>query len=216
MFLIALLGLGTVGCLGGYVPPMGNGGSGGTGGGGGGGGSGGSGGGGGNTTQDMAQGTTSGPDAGVLQPPPPPASTAAQELAKFGNCMALADWNSTGMNDIQNQVTIGEGGECYSCHQTGMYNAALTPNSNNNYNLMHTMPWLMKFAQATVNADGSFKDITPTERIRDRGSEAGHPVYTLTTARQTALDTFFQQTYTHYKAGNCPTPQAAPVPDGGV
>src|SRR5437763_2939181 len=35
-------------------------------------------------------------DAGVLQPAPPPASTAAQELAKFGNCMQLTDWNSRG------------------------------------------------------------------------------------------------------------------------
>src|SRR5207302_3527965 len=59
-------------------------------------------------------------DAGALQPPPPPASTAAQELVKFGNCMQLADWTSTGMVDVQNQTTIGEGGECYSGHQSGM------------------------------------------------------------------------------------------------
>jgi hypothetical protein len=155
-------------------------------------------------------------DAGAIQPAPSPASTAAQELVKFGNCMQLADWTASGMPDLQNQVTIGEGGECYSCHQTGMYNVALTKSANNNFNLMHTMPWLLKFAQATTAADGTFQDITPTERIRDRGSEAGHPVYTLTTARQQALDTFFQLTYTRYKAGSCSAPAAAPVPDGGV
>jgi hypothetical protein len=155
-------------------------------------------------------------DAGVLQAAPPPTSTAAQELVKFGNCMQLADWNSTGMKDVQNQTTIGEAGECYTCHQTGMYNVALTKDANNNFNLMHTMPWLLKFAQATTDAAGNFQDITPTERIRDRGSEAGHPVYTLSTTRQQALDNFFQQTYTHYKAGNCTPPAAAPVPDGGV
>jgi hypothetical protein len=155
-------------------------------------------------------------DAGGLEPAPPPASTAAEELVKFGNCMQLADWTATGMNDMQNQVTIGEGGECYSCHQSGMYNVALTHDANRNFNLMHTLPWLLKLAQATTATDGTFQDITPTERIRDRGSEAGHPVYTLSATRQQALDNFFTATYAHYKAGNCSAPAPAPVADGGV
>lgn len=222
---IALLSLGAVGCLGGYQAPKSGPGSG-TGTGTGNGTGNGNGNNGNNTgttttpTDDMANPGNQPPpstvDAGVLQPPPPPASTAAQELVKFGNCMQLADWTASGMPDIQNQTTIGEGGECYSCHQSGMYNVALTKNGNNNFNLLHTMPWLIKFAQATTAADGSFQDITPTERIRDRGSEAGHPVYQLSTTRQKALDDFFQLTYTHYKAGNCTAPAAAPVPDGGV
>jgi hypothetical protein len=172
-----------------------------------------------NTTaaaQDAGPVKTSANDAGVLQAAPPPASTAAAELVKFGNCMQLADWNSSGMNDVQNQDTAGDAGECYSCHQSGMYNVALTKDPDNNYNLMHTMPWLMKFAQATTAADGTFQDITATERIRDRGTEAGHPVYVLTTTRQSALDNFFMMTYTHYKAGNCPAPSVAPPIDGGI
>jgi hypothetical protein len=219
-FVIALLSLGTVGCLGGYAPPTGNGSGTGTGNGTGNGNNGNNNNGTSTPGPDMANPGNQPPpstvDAGVLQPAPPPMSSAAQELVKFGNCMQLADWTSSGMSDIQNQVTIGEGGECYSCHQSGMYNAALTKSSNNNFNLLHTMPWLLKFAQATVNPDGSFADITPTERIRDRGNEAGHPIYTLTTTRQQALDDFFKLTYTHYKAGNCTAPAAAPVPDGGV
>jgi hypothetical protein len=213
-FVIALLGLGAAGCLGAYQAPKSGPGSGtGTG-------NGNNSNGSTTTVADMATSGNQPPastvDAGVLQPAPAPTSTAAQELVKFGNCMQLADWTSSGMSDVQNQETIGEGGECYSCHQSGMYNVALTKNANNNFNLMHTMPWLLKFAQATTATDGTFQDITPTERIRDRGSEAGHPVYTLSTPRQQALDNFFQLTYTHYKAGNCTAPAAAPVPDGGV
>ncbi len=161
---------------------------------------------------DMSQPPGAAP---VIQAAPAPASTAAQELVKFGECMQLADWTSSGMGDVQNQTTAGSAGECYSCHGTGMYNVALTKQGNENFDLLHTMPWLLKFAQATTAADGTFQDITPTERIRDRGSEAGHPTYTLTNARQQALDQFFQLTYTHYKAGNCSAPTAAPF-DGGA
>lgn len=188
--LLALLG--TTGCLAGYAPPQDQ-----------------------PTTADLAP-LASTVDAGVIQPPPPPQSTSAEEVAKFGNCMTLADWTSSGMNDVQNQTTIGDAGECYSCHLSGMYNVALTKDPNNNFNLMHTMPWIFKLAQATTNADGSFADIAPTERIRDRGSEAGHPVYTLSTPRQQALDGFFQLTYAHYKAGNCIAPAVAPPVDGGI
>jgi mono/diheme cytochrome c family protein len=148
-------------------------------------------------------------ERGNLPAAPPPANLTQRALTTFGACMSLTDWNSTGMNDIQNQDTAGNAGQCSSCHETGMY-VYLSGNATNNFTHMYQMPWLMKFAIASTNADGSFADIVPAWRIRDRGQEAGHPAYTLTTARLTALTNMFNLTYTKYKAGNCTPPAAAP------
>jgi cytochrome c553 len=142
----------------------------------------------------------------VLPPPPAPAqaTVAAMELAKFGKCMTQADYDAAGMNDLQNQTTLGDAGECYSCHQTGLYNVYLSKISTDNFTKLKAAPYLLKFADADVAADGTFKDIIPSSRFIDRGQQPGHPGYMLTSARASAVTTFFQSTYTKYKAGNCP------------
>jgi hypothetical protein len=140
----------------------------------------------------------------VLPPPPTAAaSTATTELAKFAKCMVQADYNTAGMNDVQNQDTIGAAGPCYSCHSTGLY-VYLSKDATQNFTMLQTQPSLSKFVDAEYNADGTFKDIVQTYRIRDRGTAPGHPQYVLSSARTSALDTFFTSTYTKYKAGNCP------------
>jgi hypothetical protein len=117
--------------------------------------------------------------------------------------MAQTDYDGDGMKDLQNQGTSGNGGPCTSCHQTGMY-VFLSNDTTQNFQRLQQSPWIMKFALASVNADGSFADIVAANRFRDRGQEPGHPPYTLSSARQQALDSFFQDTYARYKAGNCP------------
>ncbi len=142
----------------------------------------------------------------VLAPPPAPAAGAAvaAELVKFGKCMTQADWDAAGMNDLQNQTTLGDAGECYSCHQTGLYNVYLSKISTDNFTRIQTSPNLLKLAAADVKADGSLNDIIQADRFQNRGQLPGHPGYTLTTARLNAINTFFMSTYTKYKAGNCP------------
>jgi hypothetical protein len=137
-----------------------------------------------------------------LPAPPPPTNAAEQQLQAFAKCMTITDFNASGMKDLQNQTTVGDGGSCYSCHQTGMY-VFLSTDATANFNHLNMSPWILKFAVAAVNPDGSFQDIVAANRFRDRGQETGHPAYTLTQARQTALTTYFQDTYTKYKAGNC-------------
>jgi hypothetical protein len=154
-------------------------------------------------------------ERGNLPAAPPPTNLAARELTNFGNCMALADFTSTGMGDLQNQTTAGNGGSCVSCHQTGLY-VYLSNTPSANFDRLHTMPWLLKFANASVNPDGSFADVVASNRFADRGKEAGHPAYTLTTARAKALTDFFNLTYTKYKAGNCTPPPAPTAADGGT
>ncbi|MGZ4555762.1 MAG: hypothetical protein ACXVXZ_08450 [Mycobacteriaceae bacterium] len=138
-------------------------------------------------------------------PPPPTAggSQADQELAKFAKCMTQADYTAGGMNDVQNRDTAGDAGQCWSCHSTGLY-VYLSKSVTDNFTNIKLNPTLGKFAAATYNADGSFKDIVQANRIRDRGTAPGHPSYTLSATRDTALTTFFNSTYTKYKAGNCP------------
>lgn len=141
----------------------------------------------------------------ALPPPPAPANVGAQQLAAFGKCMTQADFNSSGMNDLQNQGTNGNGGTCTSCHQTGQY-VFLSASPTGNFTRLQQSPYIMKFALPTLNTDGTFKDIAPALRFKDRGTEPGHPQYTLTTNRVNALNNFFQLTYTKWKAGNCPAP----------
>ncbi len=142
--------------------------------------------------------------AGLVAPPPPTDLTQKQ-LVAFGACMSAADFTSTGLDDLPNQDTTGDAGPCYSCHATGMY-IHQGKDATVNLQYLRTMPWLLKFAQAQLAGDGSFKDIVPANRFRDRGQETGHPPYTLSTARQTALASFFQLTYARWKAGSCPAP----------
>jgi hypothetical protein len=143
----------------------------------------------------------------ALPPPPAPANQAATELAKFGACMTQTDYDNAGMNDLQNQNT--NQGPCTSCHQTGNY-VYLSVAPTANFQRLQQSPYIMKYALPTMNPDGTFKDIAQAYRFRDRGQETGHPAYTLTAARLQALDTFFQATYTKYKAGNCPKPPGSP------
>ena len=135
--------------------------------------------------------------------PAPPANidVAQTELLNFGACMTLTDFNSSGMADVHNQNT--NNGTCDSCHQTGSY-VLLAADATTTFNAMHTIPYLLKFAVADINPDGSFKDIVSADRFINRGKEPGHPAYTMATARATALKNFFTLSYTHYKAGNCP------------
>jgi hypothetical protein len=133
-----------------------------------------------------------------------PNVTATDQLTLFARCMQQADWDGSGMGDLQNQTTAGYGGECYSCHGTGMFGLYLSKVSTDNFTRWKTLPWALKFVTASTNPDGSFADIVQTGRIVDRGQEAGHAPFALSTARSAALDKFFQLTYAHYKAGNCP------------
>lgn len=158
-------------------------------------------------TQELAE-------RGMLPQPPPPANQAQKQLTAFGNCMSQSDYNTAGMNDLQNQDTAGNAGECHSCHSTGMY-VYLSKDPTQNFDRLHQLPWLLKLAGADLNTDGTFRDIISANRFRDRGQETGHPSYNLTQTRQTALDTFFQTTYSKWKAGGCTPPPTNP-PGGGA
>ncbi len=142
-----------------------------------------------------------------LPNPPPALNLGARKLQQFAACMTFSDFKATGLSDLPNQNT--NVGNCKTCHSIGDY-VLLGGDSSANFKALSTIPYLMKFAAAELAVDGTFQDIVPTNRFADKGGESGHPAYTLSSTRKTALQKFFQDTYSKWKAGACGSP------DGGT
>lgn len=148
-----------------------------------------------------------------LPKPPPGGMIPYDALKAFAACMTLDDYNSSGMNNIwRTNVNTGQG-NCSSCHQNGEHNVMLSVTSDNNFKgLQSDVRHWLKLASADLGPDGTCNDITASKRFYMAGSgQDTHPRFTTTTV-QTAVDTFFQDTYTRWKAGNC----AGATPDGGA
>ena len=140
--------------------------------------------------------------------PGPTHPTSIQDaLQLFARCMTTADFQTYNVANVANQTTTE--GPCYSCHTTGTGAAFLSQTGNDiitNWKNYPAMPYVLKIATGTVNPDGTFKDLVPANRFRDKGQEndGTHPQYILSTTRQQAMDQFFQATYQKYSTGNCP------------
>src|SRR5581483_3303979 len=74
---------------------------------------------------------------------PLPAATA--ELAKFAKCMQQADYTSSGMQGLADQLT--DSGVCRSCHQSGAFAVFLSKDPVANFTHLQSAPFLYKFAQ---------------------------------------------------------------------
>lgn len=155
--------------------------------------------------------------------PAPPASAMAplDELAKFAACMNIDDYTSSGMADIWRQNVNGNLGNCSSCHQNGEHDVMLSVTPQTNFDSLKDLRHLLRLATADINMDGSLKDIIGAQRFYMAGSGQGtHPTFPPngTYNVQGSVDTFFQDTYNRYKAGNCgtATPDGGVPPDGGI
>jgi hypothetical protein len=153
-----------------------------------------------------------------LPMPPPGGMVPYDALAQFAACMTLTDYNSSGMNNIWKQNVNGNLGNCSSCHQNGEHQVMLSVTSDNNFKALQSdvRHWL-KLASADLTTDGTCSDITASQRFYMVGTgQDTHPSFTQTTVK-TAVDTFFQDTYTRWKAGNCGgSPDGGAPMDGGL
>src|SRR5437764_609641 len=86
---------------------------------------------------------------------PLPAATA--ELAKFAKCMQQADYTSSGMQGLADQLT--DAGVCRSCHQSGAFGVFLSKDPVANFTHLQSAPFLYKIAQLQVGPEGEFKAI---------------------------------------------------------
>jgi hypothetical protein len=145
----------------------------------------------------------------TLPPPPVNIEIATDALNKFAGCMTLADFQSSQANQIWNTQVNGNGGRCNSCHDNGEHDIRLNADDTTSFNALHDMHSLLRFVVADVQPDGTCKDIIQANRLWQRGQEPGHPQYNGTNI-QTWVDSFYQLTYTKWKAGTCTPPPAGP------
>ena len=164
---------------------------------------------------DMTGGTTG---AGGSDPGP---ITADVAMKQFGDCMTLDDWISTGMPMVANQLSDYNNNDvpCYSCHNAGsgenwMPNPNLANADTEIANAFEKMRYVyasFNLVRYTVNnQDGSFKDLVPAYRWRDKGQEGtDHPSYQLKAEYLAYYEAWFAATYEKWVNVPC-------YPNGGA
>ncbi len=135
-----------------------------------------------------------------------------EAIVRFTACMTRADWDDTiGENNNTNVARQGTtDGQCTACHQTGTGGAYLSNNNGDNFDAHKNanMYYVLKLVLGTVNADGSFKDLVPAYRFRDKGlppfGTPPHPSYQLTPEREAAVDEFVNRTLLKFRNFTAP------------
>jgi hypothetical protein len=170
--------------------------------------------------QDRFGGTCDDPQTTDPPDPPTPGMLTGQEAMKqFGDCMTIEDWKSTGMHLVANQTCTylnNANNTCYGCHNSGQ-GSNWMPDPTDDAAVAEAFE-KMRYAYGSfnlirwsVNPDGSFNDIVPSNRWRDKGkvtvvdenTKAAHPTYELTQENSAAIDAWFNLTYEKWKNGPC-------------
>jgi hypothetical protein len=145
--------------------------------------------------QAAEDGTTPPPDPGTIPGEEP--KTLVEALTMFADCMAYLDFEASEFSEVANQSTAE--GLCRNCHNTGLSGAFLN-DSDEMFLKTQQMPFVLKFATGVVNPDGSFADLVPAYRFRDKRGDQGHPNYILAGERLEALNSYFDLTYVRYRS----------------
>lgn len=134
--------------------------------------------------------------------------TLYEALEQFGNCMTWEDWQATGMVDLPDQPT--NAGACKTCHFAGMGGNYLSGDPKITFNKNRLSPFILKIAVGTVDGEGAFSDLVAARRHIDKGIESQncnqepcHPVFTLSSIMEAAVDDFFMFTYQRWQQGAC-------------
>lgn len=130
-----------------------------------------------------------------------------EAIVRFTACMRRTDWDNTvGQNQNTNVAYQGStDGPCYACHSSGTGGAYLSQNSGDTFDAHKdaNMYYVLKLVLGTVNTDGSFKDLVPAYRFRDKGQPPfgtpPHPSYNLTDNRNEALNEFVDLTLARFR-----------------
>ncbi len=137
-----------------------------------------------------------------------PPITLFDALAQFGQCMTWEDWQNTGMVKLADQPTTL--GACKTCHFAGMGGNYLSTDPVVTFDNNRLFPFVLKIAVGTVDENGAFMDLVAARRHIDKGIESQncdqepcHPVFTLSSQMETAVDEFFLLSYNRWKQGLC-------------
>ncbi len=151
-----------------------------------------------------------------------PTMTLAQALTEFGNCMSYTDWTTTGMNHLAQQETGGSG-SCTGCHNQGEAGNYLNLlDDPGTFTKNRSYPYIKRLVTGTVDMNGGFKDLAPSNREIDKGAEGAicvpgpgiicHPPYTLPPTGQgsaKSVTDFVNKTLTNWRAKTCGGPTDA-------
>jgi hypothetical protein len=154
---------------------------------------------------DAATSTSGGGD-------PPAPLTGEEAMAQLGECMTYDDWVDSGMPLVAKQKAkyLDNDVPCYSCHANGTGENWM-PNPNDIDDVaeaFENMRWMyasFNLVRWTVNnEDGSFKDLVPSYRWRDKGQEGtNHPSYKLSADYVAAYEDWFDRTKQRWLDGKC-------------
>jgi hypothetical protein len=174
-------------------------------------------------------GSSSGGPAPEAGPPP---MTLQEAFTEFANCMAFTDFTSKTANgvaaaDIAKSQTT-QYGDCNACHNAGdggFWASYGTVQGQNMTQMMFdqtkTFPYIAKWVTGTVDTNGQFKDLAPSNAIQDQAILAGqcapgtpcHPKFQLNPAVAQAITDFVTKTITNWHNKTC-TPGPAPSDAG--
>jgi mono/diheme cytochrome c family protein len=152
------------------------------------------------------------------KPPTPVELTPQQELEAFGKCISKADWDATKVALLAKQTAKSQNNNvpCASCHGDGANGTFIDLDSTKMFEATRKLPYLFKFASASLEEDGTFKDIAFANRWVEKGAEGCpplgncHPEYLLDGPLVAAINELYTLTYERWKQGGCEAPEVKP------
>jgi len=181
-------------------------------------------------------GSSSGTTADSGSPPVeagPPPMTLQTALTQFANCMSYSAFTDSSANgasaaDIAKSQTT-QYGDCNACHNQGDGGFWASYGNLGGQNMTMTMfqqtqqfPYIAKWVTGTVDSNGNFKDLAPSNAIANQAALASqcmpgtpcHPKFQLDPNVSAAITAFVTNTITAWHAGTCAA--GTPPPDGGA
>jgi hypothetical protein len=191
-------------------------------------------------TASSGSGSSSGGAAEAGAPPVeagPTPVTLDQAFAQFAACMSYSNFTSKGTNgaaaaDIAKSQTT-QYGDCNACHNAGDGGFWASYGTVQGQNMTEVMfqntqmfPYIAKWVTGTVDSNGNFKDLAPSNSIADQATLAAqctagtpcHPKFQLNPAVAQAITDFVNTTITDWHNNTCTgsgLPSDAGMGEGG-
>jgi hypothetical protein len=160
--------------------------------------------------------------------------TLQEAFTQFASCMSYTDFTSKGTNgvaaaDIAKAQTT-QYGDCNACHNAGDGGFWASYGTVQGQNMTQTMftqtqafPYIAKWVTGTVDANGNFKDLAPSNAIADQAVLASqctqgtpcHPKFQLNPDVAQAITDFVTTTITKWHDNAC-TGSGLPSSDAGL
>jgi hypothetical protein len=189
---------------------------------------------GGSTSSSSGSSTSSSSSGGIAVEAGPAPLTLDQAFAQFAACMQYSDFTSTTANgvaasDIAKAQTT-QYGDCNACHNAGdggFWASYGTVQGQDMTQVMFqqtgTFPYITKWVTGTVDSNGNFKTLAPSNDIADQAALANqcnpgtpcHPKFQLDPALVQAISDFVTTTITNWQNNTC-TGSGLPASDAGT